>query len=250
MVGTYKAQCGKGFLWVSWRGKCLRKIWTGGRSFRRISSRHTKLINWDGFLFLYLYQVKAGRSCHPVRLMQRFLWETQTKPREHSSLEEKDISQLFVQIEGSYPYVLWKESLFVELAAKLLCPRNYMICWPYYCEQFLTHLYVIIITPMPFTVTVWWCISGRSHICLRDQDHVEEDNLCRMLHANAIMMIMTNSVIIDDQKYGNNGEDTLAHPRPSHLDRGFPGRVSRRRNTKTLQTPPWCRASKTGPKKA
>ena len=25
MVGTYKAQCGKGFLWVSWRGKCLRK---------------------------------------------------------------------------------------------------------------------------------------------------------------------------------------------------------------------------------
>ena len=87
------------------------------------------------FFFIFIRQkLKAGRSCHPVRLMQRFLWETQTKPREHSSLEEKDISQLFVQIEGSYPYVLWKESLFVELAAKLLCPRNYMICWPYYCE--------------------------------------------------------------------------------------------------------------------
>jgi len=25
VVGTYKAKCGKGFLWVSWRGKCLRK---------------------------------------------------------------------------------------------------------------------------------------------------------------------------------------------------------------------------------
>ena len=98
MVGTYKAQCGKGFLWVSWRGKCLRKSWKfqletrGGRSVLLLLPRNVDQ-GWS----------KQGQSCHPVSLIQRCLQDTHRKPGEHSSLGEKDISQL-VFIYGSCFY--------------------------------------------------------------------------------------------------------------------------------------------------
>ena len=116
MVGTYKAQCGKGFLWVSWRGKCLRKSWTGGRSFRRISSRHTKLINWDGFLFLYLYQAKA-ESREKLSSSAPHATVSMGNPNEASGTLFPGGKRHFTTlcVEGSYLYVLWKESLFVEL---------------------------------------------------------------------------------------------------------------------------------------
>ena len=121
VVGTYKAQCGKGFLWVSWRGKCLRKSWTGGRSFRRISSRHTKLINWDGFLFLYLYQVKA-ESREKLSSSAPHATVSMGNPNEASGTLFPGGKRHFTTlcVEGSYLYdhFLW----------------NYMICWPYYCE--------------------------------------------------------------------------------------------------------------------
>ena len=136
VVGTYKAKCGKGFLWVSWRGKCLRKSWTGARSFHqpKLSSpplsqslpiESADKIHQKGDL--YQEWSKQGQFCHPVSLIQRCLQDTHRKPGEHSSLQEKDISQFF-----------WWKGYDLQARQK-------------HCEQLLTHLYAPITNPVPFT---------------------------------------------------------------------------------------------------